>query len=63
MKTDRHGQAKILTSDEIQRLFETGFTCDRKEVCQIWKEAGLTKLMCINLVKPMDSPTPLKTYF
>lgn len=29
MKTDRHGQAKILTSDEIQRLFETGFTCDR----------------------------------
>ena len=29
MKTDRHGQAKILTSNEIQRLFETGFTCDR----------------------------------
>jgi len=29
MKTDRHGQAKILTSDEIHRLFETGFTCDR----------------------------------
>ena len=29
MKTDRHGQAKILTSDEIQRLFEVGFTCDR----------------------------------
>ena len=29
MKTDRHGQAKILTSDEIQRLFETGFTGDR----------------------------------
>ena len=29
MKTDRHGQAKILTSDEIQRLFETGLTCDR----------------------------------
>ena len=29
MKTDRHGQAKILTSDEINRLFETGFTCDR----------------------------------
>ena len=32
MKTDRHGQAKILTSDEIQRLFETGFTCDRDRV-------------------------------
>ena len=29
MKTDRHGQAKILTSDEIQRLFEMGFTGDR----------------------------------
>jgi len=29
MKTDRHGQAKILTFDEIQRLFEAGFTCDR----------------------------------
>ena len=29
MKTDRHGQAKILTPNEIQRLFETGFTCDR----------------------------------
>jgi integrase/recombinase XerD len=29
MKTDRHGQAKILSADEIQRLFETGFTCDR----------------------------------
>ena len=29
MKTDRHGQAKILTSDEIKRLFELGFTCER----------------------------------
>lgn len=29
MKTDRHGQAKILTSDEIKRLFTEGFTCDR----------------------------------
>ena len=29
MKTDRHRQAKILTSDEIKRLFEVGFTCDR----------------------------------
>ena len=29
MKTDRHGQATILTSNEIQRLFEKGFTCDR----------------------------------
>jgi len=28
MKTDRHGQAKILTSDEIKKLFEMGFTCD-----------------------------------
>lgn len=29
MKTDRHGQAKILTSDEIARLLAEGFTCDR----------------------------------
>lgn len=26
MKIDRHGQAKILTIDEIQRLFNSGFT-------------------------------------
>jgi integrase/recombinase XerD len=30
MKVDRHGQAKVLTQDEINRLFgEGGFSCDR----------------------------------
>lgn len=29
MKVNRHGQAKILSAKEINRLFEAGLTCER----------------------------------
>ena len=34
MKIDRHGRAKILTQDEIQLLFNSGFTLNPLRVIQ-----------------------------
>lgn len=36
MKIDRHGQASILTNDEIQRLFRDGFTVNPPRDCALF---------------------------
>ena len=33
VKIDRHGQASVLTSDEIELLFNNGFLTDRVAPC------------------------------